>query len=72
MQKQGVTLVSLQGINKGQTVDILDKTSDISVHIRPHGSKKTYSYPIKYIMDPLTDYEFPRNQETYQIWYYGK
>lgn len=72
MTKNGVLLVSLQGLNKGQTVDILEKISEVNVVVKPHGSNKTYNYPSKYIMDPEVDYEYPRNQETYSIWNYGK
>jgi len=72
MHKTGVILVSLQGLNKGQTVDVIEKVSGVSVLIKPHGSNKTYNYPIKYLMNPEVDYEYPRNQEVYSIWSYGK
>ena len=63
----GVLLVSVLGLNKGQTVKILTKNSDSSVVI-PHGYKHKYTIPSKYIMLPGEDIEYPRCQEIDELW----
>ena len=63
----GILLVSLQGLNKGQTVTILKRDDTIS-DIKPDGYNKTYSVPTKYIKLPGEDLEYPRCQEIASLW----
>lgn len=66
----GTLLVSLQGLNKGQTIDITS-IEGILANVKPHGYNKTYTIPIKYIKRPNEDLEYPRCQEIFTLWGMG-
>ena len=68
--KNGTLLVSLQGLNRGQTVVITNniQRGDVICDIKADGDKNEYKVPIKYIKLPGEDIDYPRCQEIYQLW----
>ena len=67
MKSTGTLLVSLQGLNKGQTLNLIG-VKGILAQVKPDGYNGVYSIPIKYIKQPNEDLEFPRCQEIYELW----
>jgi hypothetical protein len=68
----GVLLVSVQGLNKGQTVSLINRErQDLFSLVKPHGYKELYLIPSRYIMLPGEDIEYPRCQEIDELWNYS-
>jgi len=68
--KNGTLLVSVQGLNKGQTLNILN-IDNMMAEVLPDGYSKKYNVPIKYIKQPGEDLEYPRSQEIFSLWGVG-